>query len=141
MPLLAQTEADFRTIYDAYNRALAAESTTHSWHVLTEEQVIHVRDMPPAQRPMFFGTTSRIPVSYEVEYVRTYPDHKATMLIVGTFAASSGREKAEMTLRFALEKGFWRMERPIYGSNPAERAKPADLVDGLARGLRRLRRH
>ena len=131
LPLLAQSEADFRTIYDGYNRALRGELYNAVMAILTEEHIKLYAQVPPAQRPMFFGMTSRIPMSYEVEYLKVSKDGaKATMLIVGTFAASSGQQKAEMTLQFAMEKGFWRMERPVYGSDPDKRAKAKDLAMG-----------
>jgi hypothetical protein len=131
LPLLAQTEADFRNIYDAFNRALRAKLYDAVTAILTEEQIKLYAATPLAQRPMFYGMTTRVPISYEVEYVKVSRDGlRATMLIVGTFAASSGQEKSEMTLQFVKQKDIWRMERPTYGSDPDRRAKPRNLIMG-----------
>jgi hypothetical protein len=128
LPLFAQSEAEFRTIFDAYNRALRAQLYNATMAILTEEQIHLYAQVPPEQRPAFFGMTYRIPESYQVEYLKVSPDGlKATMLILCSYATQG---KAEMTLQFARQNDFWRMGRPIYGGDPAKRPRPADLAMG-----------
>jgi hypothetical protein len=128
LPLLAQSEADFRNIFDAYNRALRGELYNPIMAILTEEQIYLYGRVPPEQRRAFFGMTYRIPSSYEVEYLKVSKDGlKARMLVLCSYET---HDKAEMTLQFAKQHDFWRMDRPTYGGDPDKRAKPADLSTG-----------
>jgi hypothetical protein len=128
LPLVAQTEDDFRKIFNAYNWTLRAQQYNATMAILTEEQIALYARVPPEQRPAFFGMTYRIPESYKVEYLRLSKDgRKATMLILCTFATPG---KAEMTLQFVKQKDLWRMDRPIYGGDPDKRSRPADLEMG-----------
>jgi hypothetical protein len=128
LPLFAQTEEDFRKIFNAYNWAVRGRQYNATLAILSEEQASLYSKVPAAQRPAFFGMTYRVPDNYTVEYLKLSKDGlKATMLVLCTFSTPG---KAEMILHFVRQKDFWRMERPIYGGDPEQRARPADLAMG-----------
>lgn len=139
----AQTDAQFRKIYDEFSAAIRAGSATRLVAVLTPERAKQTRKdlADPAERSALFAMAASMqPTTYEI--VGRTPckgGRKVIFYLVGTFVVPPDSARAhgvpeqarnEISVDLHRVGKAWKMDTPSYGGDPDKVKRPKDLKRG-----------
>lgn len=142
-PARAQTDEQFRKVYDEFSAAMKAGSLPRLLAVLTpaRAKVVKKECADPAEKAAGFAMgASMQPTSYEI--VGRTPckgGKKVIIYLIGTFEVPPDVAKArdipeksrnEISVDFHRVGKVWKMDTPSYGGDPDKVKRPKDLKRG-----------
>jgi hypothetical protein len=137
--LLGQTAEDFTKIYDSYLAAVKSGSYKQVSAFVSAEVR---KELPtPEEQAQYMEMMKHMaPIHYETESANVAKDgQSADVNLIVTIAVPEevqkqknlpSTQRAELVLKFVKEGGQWKMDPPLWMSDPNKRERPKDLKMG-----------